>query len=48
VHPDAKVELVEGGGGDFLVDVDGRRIWNKREMGNEFPDHDVILQQLEG
>ena len=47
-HPGAAVELVEGSGGDFIVDVDGQRLWNKREMGDEFPDEPLIVGQLGG
>lgn len=40
------MELVEGGRGDFIVTADGRELWNKRAMGDEFPEHDVILGAL--
>lgn len=42
----ASVELVEGGKGDFLVDVDGRVIWDKRNDQGRFPEHEEILSQL--
>lgn len=45
-HPGAKIELVEGSGGDFIVDIDGRRVWNKREMNDAFPEERDILELL--
>jgi len=45
-HPDADVELIKGGGGDFIVTSDGRQVWHKRQMGDEFPEHDTILDKL--
>ena len=44
--PDSQVELLEGGRGDFIVIADGSELWNKRAMGDEFPEHDVILEKL--
>jgi len=38
--------LIEGGRGDFIVAVDGRELWNKKQMDNQFPEHDVILGML--
>ncbi len=38
--------LVEGGRGDFIVTVDGAVVWNKREMGGEFPDPDALVEDL--
>lgn len=43
--PEAKLTLIPGGRGDFLVKVDGAEIWNKRESGR-FPEHDEILGKL--
>ena len=40
------MELIEGGKGDFIVQVDGKEVWNKREMNDEFPEHSVILEKL--
>jgi predicted Rdx family selenoprotein len=40
------VELIRGGGGDFIVIADGKELWNKRQMDNEFPDNAVILARL--
>lgn len=41
------MELIEGGRGDFIVTADGTELWNKRQMGDEFPEHGVILQRLQ-
>ena len=41
-----KVELKGGGRGDFIVTADGRQLWDKRNMGDAFPDHGEILNQL--
>lgn len=40
------MELVRGGGGDFIVTVDGRELWNKRASGRGFPEPEVILEQM--
>lgn len=45
-RPEAGIELVRGKGGDFIVTVDGREIWNKRRMDDEFPRDEQILEQL--
>lgn len=42
----ASVELVEGGRGDFIVDVDGRVIWDKRNTEGRFPEPEEILARL--
>lgn len=44
--PGAEVELVPGGRGDFIVTVDGERVWDKRAMGDEFPDEERLVAQL--
>ena len=44
--PDAEVKLIGGGKGDFIVKDDGRELWNKRQMGDQFPEHDQVLSQL--
>lgn len=41
-----EVELVPGGRGDFIVTVDGVERWNKRQMGDEFPDPRLLIDQL--
>jgi predicted Rdx family selenoprotein len=46
-HPDAKVALIKGGSGDFIVIADGQELWHKRQMGDEFPENQVILDKLE-
>ena len=45
-NPNAEVELIKGGRGDFIVKADGRELWNKKKMGNEFPEEDQILAQV--
>ena len=45
-HPQASIDLKPGKGGDFIVTVDGREIWNKRRMDDEFPRDEQILDQL--
>jgi predicted Rdx family selenoprotein len=44
--PGASVKLEGGGRGDFIVTVDGRELWNKRQMDDEFPEEDAILAAL--
>jgi predicted Rdx family selenoprotein len=44
--PGAEVEQVAGGRGDFIVDVDGRRLWDKRRMGDEFPDEAELTARI--
>jgi hypothetical protein len=44
--PEAKVELKGGGRGDFIVTRDGEQLWNKRQMGDEFPRDDDIVEAL--
>ena len=43
----AQSELVRGDNGIFDVEVDGRRIYSKRETGR-FPEHVEILAELRG
>ena len=45
-HPDAKVELIDGGRGDFIVKADGVELWNKNASGRGFPEHSQILERL--
>ena len=40
------MKLQSGGRGDFIVTADGRELWNKRQMGDEFPEEDDIVQAL--
>ena len=44
--PDAEVELIRGGGGNFIVTAAGEQLWHKRQMGDEFPEHEVIVEKL--
>ncbi len=45
-HPDAKIELIRGGSGNFIVTVGDDTLWHKRQMGDEFPEHSVIIEKL--
>lgn len=47
-HPEATVDIAPGGKGDFIVESDGTQLWNKRSMGDEFPEHAAILARLGG
>ena len=40
------MELIRGGGGNFIVHADGTQLWHKRQMGDEFPENGVILKKL--
>ncbi|MCC7384192.1 MAG: hypothetical protein IT384_20275 [Deltaproteobacteria bacterium] len=45
--PAVDVELIKGGKGNFIVTTeDGRQLWHKRQMGDEFPEESQILDQL--
>jgi selT/selW/selH-like putative selenoprotein len=46
--PGAKVELIKGSRGAFNVTVDGREVWNKHEMGDEYPDEERLVAGLKG
>jgi hypothetical protein len=46
--PGAKVDLIKGQKGAFIVTADGKELWNKREMGNEFPDEDKLVTEMRG
>ena len=39
------MKLIASGGGVFEVEVDGDRIWSKKETG-EFPEDDDIVETL--
>lgn len=45
-HPQAEIQLQPGGRGDFIVTVDGKQLWDKRRMDDEFPEDEQILAQL--
>lgn len=38
--------LIRGGGGDFIVIANDREIWNKKAMGNTFPEEDDIVRAM--
>ena len=40
-----EADLIRGGGGIFDVNVDGKRIYSKQEVGR-FPENEEILAQL--
>jgi predicted Rdx family selenoprotein len=44
--PGVEVELIAGGKGDFIVKSDGVELWNKKQMGNQFPDEQAIVKRL--
>ena len=39
-------ELIKGGGGEFIVTVDGRKVFSKKEVGR-FPEHDEVVEAIE-
>jgi selenoprotein W-related protein len=41
----ASLEIIPSGGGVYEIDVDGKRIYSKKETG-EFPDEDAIVEQI--
>jgi selenoprotein W-related protein len=41
----ASLEIIPSGGGVYEIDVDGQRIYSKKETG-EFPDEDAIVEQI--
>jgi predicted Rdx family selenoprotein len=45
-HASVEVELVPGGKGEFIVTSDGKQIWNKKQMDDEFPEEPFILKRL--
>lgn len=48
VYKDAVVELVPGGSGDFLVEVDGKELFfNKNFDKARFPNEGEILKLIE-
>jgi len=44
--PESTVELIPGGRGDFIVTVDQRVVWDKKQMNNNFPDEDRLVNGL--
>lgn len=43
--PDIQIKLIEGSGGVFEVEKDGKLIFSKKQSGR-FPEHDEILAKL--
>ncbi len=41
--PDADVQLIPGGGGDFIVHQDGKKIWDKNADQSGFPDEAAFV-----
>ena len=39
--------LIEGAGGIFDVNVDGKLVYSKHETG-EFPDEDALVSEMQG
>ena len=46
--PEASVDLIKGSKGVFIVTADGREVWNKRMMGDKFPDEEKLVNELAG
>ena len=46
--PGSKVDLIKGGKGAFVVTADGKELWNKREMGDEFPNEEKLVTEMRG
>lgn len=45
--PDAKIEMKIGGRGDFIVEVDDKIIFSKKELSPErFPENGEILKLI--
>jgi selT/selW/selH-like putative selenoprotein len=44
--PDAAVDLIKGSKGVFIVTADGREVWNKKMMGDKFPDEEKLVNEL--
>lgn len=40
------MELLKGGRGDFIVKRDGVVVWDKKQMGNAFPDEEDVVDDL--
>lgn len=45
-HPDAQIELIAGGGGTFVVHVDGDKKWDKLADNSRFPDEAEFVGSL--
>ena len=46
--PGSTVDLIKGGKGAFIVTADGKELWNKRQMGDEFPDEEKLVSEMRG
>ena len=42
----AELTMIEGSGGVFEVQVDGKQIWSKHDIGR-FPEHSEIFQKID-
>lgn len=40
------MQLLKGGRGDFVVKKDGEVIWDKKRMGDRFPDEEDVVDTL--
>jgi hypothetical protein len=40
------VELLKGGRGDFVVKRGGEVLWDKKRMGDQFPDEEDVIDAL--
>ena len=46
--PGTPVDLIKGRGGNFIVKADGKVLWDKRAMDDQFPDDDDVVDDLRG
>lgn len=37
---------MKGGRGDFIVTADGKQLWDKKRMGDDFPEEQEIIDRL--
>lgn len=44
--PDATVELIGGGKGDFIVKADDRLLWDKKGDQRRFPDEGEVVSKM--
>lgn len=42
---DAEIDLVEGSGGIFEIDVDGKRVFSKKKLGR-FPEDGEVEREI--
>jgi len=43
---DVEIDMIRGGGGDYIVIVDGEELWNKKSSGRGFPDEGVLVDEI--